>query len=81
MAGHGSIDHHFDDEEDRENVSPNVRDDNKPRFVAPKTFKKLLSEESSLPVNASSYLQKVRSSLEHGLIFITVRRKQIIIST
>jgi hypothetical protein len=70
MAGHGSIDHNFDEDEDRENVSPNVRDDNKPRFVAPKSFKKLLSEESLLPVNASSYLQKVESTSEYVLISI-----------
>jgi hypothetical protein len=58
MAGHGSIDHNFDEDEDRENVSPNVRDDNKPRFVAPKS------------VNASSYLQKVESTSEYVLISI-----------
>lgn len=67
MADRGSTDHQFDDDEDTENVSPNVRDGNKPRAVAPKSFKKLLSEESIIPVNASSYLQKVCSRiLEHA---------------
>ena len=67
MSGYGSNDHRFDDDEDTENVSPNVRDGNKPRKVAPKSFKKLLSSEENtfLPVNASSYLQKV---LQHYLL-------------
>lgn len=80
MSGNRSIDHHVDEEEDTENVSPNVRDSNKPRFVAPKTFKKLISEESTLPVNASSYLQKVSSNyLKRASLSIMASVKQIII--
>ena len=52
----------IEDIEGDENASPNVNANSRRR--SPKSFKKLLSpeEDSSVPVNAASYLQKVGES-------------------